>query len=632
MTYSPPQFEELADLVWALANDRLDADGAAGLRLLLESDAASRRVYSELMDQFALLEWERGGGEGRGMVGLPAVDASIGTAVEHPVGAAVELPHPSDLEPQIPEPPLPSLSTTHYPLPTSDFVGSWAFSCMVSAVIMGVMLLVFWAMKVTHHQHIAEAPSQSAPSDAMPEMVFVGRITGMVDVKWSDDPRFLPPLSSRAYVPLGRKYILDSGLLEITYDSGAKVILQGPCSYEVESTAGGYLALGKLTARVEKERSEARDQKSDPSPLSPLPSPLFSVRTPTAVVTDLGTEFGVEVGHDGITETQVFVGEVAVVSAGEEKTAEAERHIVRAGQLARVEGKNILVTAVDRAGASDKRFFRALPKRIRNPDVYAKLVLSLQPVAYYRMERPRAEADGKVVFDSAHGMHHGALHNESGLPYLFGRFGDSLNLRGNLRGLGPEIADYVLVPNYPKAVDNQLTVATWVMLLDRSKWNWATIAGNWSHYNLREQLQQLRGQFFFGLYGDDNDLSVIILSPGDRSEIIVREGASKPLPLGQWQHVAFVVDKSIVRLYRNGVEVASKPCDGLTVDSPVSVLSIGCVASDGADATPKSCYWRGRIDELAIFHSALSADAIRRLYRCETPAPPRRFNGKEVTP
>ena len=32
-----------------------------------------------------------------------------------------------------------------------------------------------------------------------------------------------------------------------------------------------------------------------PSPLSTLHSPLFTIRTPTATVTDLGTEFGVEV-------------------------------------------------------------------------------------------------------------------------------------------------------------------------------------------------------------------------------------------------------------------------------------------------------------------------------------------------
>jgi len=48
-------------------------------------------------------------------------------------------------------------------------------------------------------------------------MVFVGRITGMVDVKWSDDPHYLPP-PDFAHVPLGRKYELVSGLMEITYE------------------------------------------------------------------------------------------------------------------------------------------------------------------------------------------------------------------------------------------------------------------------------------------------------------------------------------------------------------------------------------------------------------------------------
>ena len=44
-----------------------------------------------------------------------------------------------------------------------------------------------------------------------------------------------------------------SGLMEITYTSGARVILEGPCAYTVDSSDGGYLAMGKLTARVEKK-------------------------------------------------------------------------------------------------------------------------------------------------------------------------------------------------------------------------------------------------------------------------------------------------------------------------------------------------------------------------------------------
>ncbi len=386
---------------------------------ILRTDVEACRRYVAYMELHGRLTWgdgiragaERGTsgeelvGGGRGMAGSPAIDGEegfgirdsgfgiqssgslsvgaavehpVGAAVEHPVGAAVELPNQLDPEPQIPEsrtpnpePPFPTLSTTHYPLPTSDFVGSWAFSCMVATVIMGVMLLVFWAMKVTHHQHIAEAPSQSVPSETMPEMVFFGRITGMVDVKWSDDPYFLPPLSSRAYVPLGRKYILNSGLLEITYDSGAKVILEGPCTYEVESTAGGYLALGKLTAKVEavkgkgsRSKVQGSRSKAEPSSFILHPSSLFSVRTPTAVITDLGTEFGVDVSDEGNTESRVFRGSVKVQVVGGTGLASGTPRevILRKNESARVEGGDELRITMLVASAKTADFTRRIPK------------------------------------------------------------------------------------------------------------------------------------------------------------------------------------------------------------------------------------------------------------------------------
>ena len=69
----------------------------------------------------------------------------------------------------------------------------------------------------------------------------------MVDCKWAGTASDSPA------VPLGRKYELASGLMEITYDTGAKVILQGPVTYEVESANGGFLSVGKLTAKLEKK-------------------------------------------------------------------------------------------------------------------------------------------------------------------------------------------------------------------------------------------------------------------------------------------------------------------------------------------------------------------------------------------
>ncbi len=247
-----PKIAELEQLLWRMRDGAIDDDGLARIETLVTGDAEVRRFYIRFSTLCGGLRWLNAG-EGRGMAGSPAIDVSVGAAVELPSGQWPRIPNP--------EPPFPVLSTTHYPPPTTPFVGSWAFSCMVSAVIMGMMLLGFWAYKITHYQHITEAPSQSVPSDAMPEMVFVGRITGMLDVQWSDDPRYLPP-PDFAHVPLDRKYILDAGLLEITYDSGAKVILEGPCTYEVESTASGYLALGKLTARVE-QRGEGRGARGE---------------------------------------------------------------------------------------------------------------------------------------------------------------------------------------------------------------------------------------------------------------------------------------------------------------------------------------------------------------------------------
>ncbi|MCD4727368.1 MAG: hypothetical protein K8R46_06895, partial [Pirellulales bacterium] len=162
---------ELDRLIDRMCDQIASVDELATLGHRLADDPAARDYYIACLELHARLAWQMTSGkpfspeellryagedEQRGMVGSPAIDASV--------GAAVELPHQPESRTPNPEPPFPTLSTTHYPLPTSHFsVGSWAFSYMVATVIMGVALLGFWAYKITHHQHIAEAPSQSAP-------------------------------------------------------------------------------------------------------------------------------------------------------------------------------------------------------------------------------------------------------------------------------------------------------------------------------------------------------------------------------------------------------------------------------------------------------------------------------------
>ena len=271
-------------------------------------------------------------------------------------------------------------------------------------------------------------PEQVARNSVLPTRVaepiteIVGRITGMVDCKWEKkglgirDWGLGKDSAVRArQVALGDRFTLSAGLMEITYDTGAKAILQGPVTYEVEAN-GGYLAVGKLTGKLEKKgerreergesgKSEIRNQKSLISnPQSPIPNP-FIIRTPTATVTDLGTEFGVEVTETGTTQTHVFVGAVQIATGSGQGNHGRQTQLISAGQSAWVGHNAAISVGKEDTGESAKRFARVMPtpRRLPSGDEYAKLVLSMNPAVYYRMEEwPKGkDEDMYVLVDSA---------------------------------------------------------------------------------------------------------------------------------------------------------------------------------------------------------------------------------------
>jgi hypothetical protein len=162
----------------------------------------------------------------------------------------------------------------------------------------------------------------------------------MVNCKWADPKT---EAFNGANVPLGRKYVLKSGLMEIAYDTGAKVILEGPVTYGVESMNGGFLLLGKLTGRVEVEAAKG-----------------FSVRTPTAIVTDLGTEFGVQVDGSGETVLHGFRGAIEIQAVGNAAKAGHNVRVLRANQSACVRPGDDAPVLMS-SGPADSHFVRAIP-------------------------------------------------------------------------------------------------------------------------------------------------------------------------------------------------------------------------------------------------------------------------------
>ena len=502
----------------------------------------------------------------------------------------------------------PPISTNSPFLGVSGYFSSgWPVAYLVATVAMAIGLTIAAVTHVSQPQQFDQQLTSSnlpvpLPNPSQKSSV-VGQITGMVDCVWSEGSGNSTNLESeirnlKSLVSLRDRFALRSGLLEITYETGAKVILQGPVTYEVESAAGGYLSIGKLTARLdERAKQQAANLKSSPSTTH---SPLFTIKTPTAVITDLGTEFGVRVDELGGTESEVFVGRVSIVSLGDSATDRKNRpRIVESGQYARVERENTrLVSSMNLLKSEKPDFVRRLP--IRQSD-YANLVLAMNPVVYYRMEWPQANESRYKVNELSQGKHHGELHlaNESGaMPWWPGRFGSSLYLRG------PAVGDYIVVSDYPKSQNDQLSLSAWVNAETRSPL-WSLIAANWG--------MDVHGQFHFGLEAE-GDLTIEI-TPRDRKKVLVREGRDHPLPTGEWQHVAFVVDSSKVRLYRNGIEAASGPCHGVLPQSPLPNLIIGNKNSDGGGILVKPpLHWHGRIDEFAIFNQALRPEQVRALY------------------
>ena len=308
-------FEQIHQFVTARINEEMSPEQFARLDGLLGENAAARRLYVQYIYETLALPSLVGALDSDDMPPLPLEEGAGDWATLQADGpdAAVDSPRSFDLETQIPIPRFP-LVTPHSLQTSPPFVGSPVFSYMAAVLILGVMLLFAWAYKPAAYLQLTHDRSQWGTSgEKRDDMVFVGRITGMKDCRWAEPDTIAYPGSS---VPLGRKYALSAGLMEITYDSGAKVILEGPCTYQVETRASGFLSLGKLTAQVKKSEegrgkgeigglaasaASGRTQAANPEPRTPNPEPLFAVRTPTAVVTDLGTEFGVEVDAKGDT-------------------------------------------------------------------------------------------------------------------------------------------------------------------------------------------------------------------------------------------------------------------------------------------------------------------------------------------
>jgi hypothetical protein len=220
-----------------------------------------------------------------------------------------------------------------------------AFAAMVGAIVapatlrrVGLPLMMIVACGLVGT--IAARAIWPAARPRLPAGV-LAKVVTLSDVAWSADSQ---PRHEGDGLQAGGSFAVAQGLVEIVFACGATVVLEGPATFEVIDGGAGKLDRGRLTATL--------DQPSGP----------FAIHTPTVVVTDRGTQFGVEVDPSGKTDVRVFQGLVELVALASLGTAEPLR--LSAGHAGEVDAAG-RISRID--APTSKKFVMSVPKPLKLP-------------------------------------------------------------------------------------------------------------------------------------------------------------------------------------------------------------------------------------------------------------------------
>ena len=286
------------------------------------------------------------------------------------------------------------------------FVSRHNFGIAVCVTLVLALVVVGWSArtyisKLADISNVAERDEVEQPETKQPEFVaFLNHDHGAVWVEGK------PKFAHRPAMKPGHKLEIASGLIEVKYYTGARVVIEGPAVFYVgrmkeatepaelargegeggsfhPSKNSGYLARGSLVARCTTPESKG-----------------FTVHTPNAQVVDLSTEFGVNVSEGGASQVAVLDGAIQFVSAA--GTAFETKVILVKGQGAMIAAGS---REIERRDSAEVRLVAAMRDRLEKMRVVAQpatadsrsveLLTNQTTVDGERDERPRLVATRK---------------------------------------------------------------------------------------------------------------------------------------------------------------------------------------------------------------------------------------------
>lgn len=188
-------------------------------------------------------------------------------------------------------------------LSTWNRMANWGRLALAASILLAI------AIWLTHRPGVAPELATDQAARIAP-VEYVARITGAKESQWKEESDQLAP---GTFLHRGQRLELVAGFAEITFDSGAVVLLEGPATLEVNSAWDSTLRRGTLTADV------------------PPQAIGFRVLNRAVEVVDLGTSFSMVADGAGAAEVFVLQGEVEAMPRGPEsetillKTNESRR-------------------------------------------------------------------------------------------------------------------------------------------------------------------------------------------------------------------------------------------------------------------------------------------------------------------
>ncbi len=553
------KFVELEKLLSALHDDLADRDDITRIENLLDGDPEACEFYLDYTQMCAAVDLELGASQ--------PVEISSSDGVRKAISQSTALFFKGQNTRQI-------LRPNWRPLP---------WTAAAAAIVLCAGTLTFFAGKWLPFGSQTAVAAKEVP--AIDNGVAI--LMGTVGASFGDSG--LQPEASGGILPLGELQ-LESGIAEIEFYNGARVILEGPARFEIDSENSGILSEGRMRAKVPSQASG------------------FHISTAQVEIVDQGAEFALRIGDDGQrTEVHCFEGTLTIYAADSSRDPKSQHHLLaqHALQFQNGAAKSIetdpmsFISFADMAQTSLKN---ASMRHQRWRDLVEEMRADDDILALYDFE-DQGPRERTLVNQAAYQNQftHGAI---VGGRWTNGRWPSKGALEFN------RASDRVRI--HASGSYEALTFAGWVRADALPNSHNTLLASNATAPGTCEWLITRDGELQLKVRGAD----------GKNIHHFTSQPVLTAKKLGKWHYLATVFDteSNSVRHYLDGREVSNSPID---TDTKLSISLGDAEIGNSSGRTPNGKRsirnFTGRIDEFAIFRRSIDATELAEMYRIGKP-------------